>query len=879
MAKRGAAWRRSGLEAVADYAEDYITLFDLDFRHLFINRAGARSVGMAPPDLIGKTQAELGVPAELCALWNGHFEGVVRSGEARTFEYTARIVAGVRSLETLLAPVKDQNGRVEAITAITRDITSWKIDQALRNAQNEAMRTLAGGAGLAEMLQLLVRLAESNLRGRSCCILLAEPGLRQLRIGHAGKVPLPLLEAICREAIGPDNGACGASAFHRSLVLSPDLQTDPAWLRHRERVQAEGLRVCASQPILTADGELLGTFAFYGATARAPGGTELMVLREAALIAAIAIRHCRAQESLLVAEERFRALTENAANIVCVTDIRGLIQYISPAVEPILGFRPEELLGRSVYERVHPDDVEPSRTIYRSLRDKVGSQTQARYRFQHKDGGWRVLETIAKSQLDHHGRFSSVVSTRDVTEREALQEQLRFQALHDPLTGLINRRGFEERLHQLLEQARQDGAEHALCYIDLDQFKLINDSCGHAAGDELLRQLPQALLPLIGPQDTLARLGGDEFGVLLHGRGLEEAARLAGALRDAVKGFRFAWQLRNFSVGASIGVVSLTAKSPGIISALGAADVACYIAKEQGPNHVHVSYPHDLAVSRRRGEMRWVARLRQALEEDRFRLHFQTIAPLDGGAPACHELLLRLLDDDGKLVMPGAFIPAAERYQLMPALDTWVIHHLLRFLGQALPGLDALRHHRFGINLSGESLRDPNMPGSIRQATARHGVPPQMLYFEITETVAISNMAAAAEFIGGLKCHGCRFALDDFGSGMSSFAYLKHLPVDYLKIDGGFIRDIRSNPVDEAIVRAINSVAQRMGIATVAECVEDEPTLELLRAIGINHAQGYGVHRPQPLEELPALLGSAAGTSPPVEEPALLSPLPLAGEG
>jgi diguanylate cyclase (GGDEF)-like protein/PAS domain S-box-containing protein len=857
MAKRGAAWRRSGLQAVADYAEDYITLFDLDFRHLYINRAGARSVGLQPAELIGKTQAELGVSAELCALWNGHFEEVVRSGQARTFEYSARIAAGVRALETLLAPVKDAQGQVEAITAITRDVTAWKLDQALRNAQNEAMRALAGGAGLDQMLQLLVRLAEGNLRGRSACILLAEPGGRQLRIGHAGKAPLPLLEALCRRPVGPDNGACGASAFHRSLVISADMRIDPAWLRHREQVAAAGLHVCASQPILAADGELLGTFAFYGASTRMPGGAELAVLREAALVAAIAIRHCRVQESLLVAQERFRALTENAANIVCVTDLHGLVQYISPAVESILGLAPAEIVGRNVYERVHPDDVAPSKDVFRSLREKVGSQAQARYRFRHQDGSWRVLETIAKSQLDHHGRFATVVSTRDVTEREQLQEQLRHQALHDPLTGLVNRRGFEERLNALLDGARRDGSEHALCYIDLDQFKLINDACGHAAGDELLRQLPQALLALMRPQDTLARLGGDEFGVLLHGCTLEQAEGIAGSLRDAVQSFRFAWQHRNFAVGASIGVVALNAKSAGLVSALGAADVACYIAKEQGPNHVHVSHPHDLAVSRRRTEMRWVARLRQALEEDRFRLHFQSIAPLAGGEARGHELLIRLLDDDGKLVMPGAFIPAAERYQLMPALDAWVVRHLARSLGSLLQRCPALRQHRFGINLSGESLRDPNMPGDIRQAAARHGLPPQMLYFEITETAAISNMATAVEFIAGLRQHGFRFALDDFGNGMSSFAYLKHLPVDYLKIDGGFVRDLAANPVDEAIVRAINAVAQRMGIATVAECVEDARTMDLLRSIGIDHVQGYAVHRPRPLEELPLLFEAA----------------------
>jgi diguanylate cyclase (GGDEF)-like protein/PAS domain S-box-containing protein len=991
MAKRSAAWRRSGLEAVADYAEDYISLFDLQFRHVFVNRAGARSVGMVPADFPGKTQAELGLPATLCVLWSGHLEAVVASGDSRTFEYSARLAQGWRVLETVLAPVKDSVGRVEAITSITRDITAWKADQSLRNAQNEAMRALAGGAALEAMLQLIVQLAEANLRRRRCCILLAEPGGTQLSLGCAGAVPPALLQAICAAPIGPDNACCGASAASRQPVQSADLAADPAWSRHRAVLPGQSLRVCASQPILTADGELLGTLAFYGSSARPPEPAELQVLRELAPTAAIAIRHCRTQESLLVTEQRFRALSENAANIVCVTDIHGVVEYVSPAVQSILGFAPESLVGRSAYERLHPDDVEPTKEIFRKLRDRVGAQVQARYRLQHHNGSWRTLETIAKSQIDHHGKFISVVSTRDVSEREEatlrlrdsearleralaasalgmwdwhfpsgqmhmdrhfsaimgytpdevrsdlawiksfihpddmeeaasrvrnhlkgrseyfeceyrarsktgewkwvltrgriteyaadgravrltgtnkdvterrqLQDQLQHQALHDPLTGLINRRGFELRLRQLLDSARLDGREHALCYIDLDQFKLINDNCGHIAGDELLRQLPQQLLKQVRTRDTLARLGGDEFGVLLADCKLDVAAQIAASLRDAVKSYRFAWQHRHFSVGASIGVVALTAKSAGVVSALSAADVACYVAKEQGPNRVHVSFPHDLAVSRRRGEMRWVARLRHALEDDRFCLHFQSIVPLDG-SPACsHEILLRLLDDDGSLIMPGAFIPAAERYQLMSLLDGWVIEHLLRQLGKLLPQQPQLRQHRFAVNLSAESLRDPKRPGQIRQTAQICAVPAGMLCFEITETTAISNLATAMEFIHELKQHGHRFALDDFGSGMSSFSYLKHLPVDYLKIDGAFIRDMLGNGVDETIVRAINSVAQRMGIETVAECVESAAVFECLRGIGINHGQGYGLILPRPLEDLPLLFEAPAAVA------------------
>jgi diguanylate cyclase (GGDEF)-like protein/PAS domain S-box-containing protein len=466
-----------------------------------------------------------------------------------------------------------------------------------------------------------------------------------------------------------------------------------------------------------------------------------------------------------------------------------------------------------------------------------------------------VSGTLKNIDAERDARRTLLLGER---ERRRLARRLRHQAMHDPLTGLANRRGFGHALGALLHSARTAGRRHALCYLDLDHFKVINDSCGHAAGDELLRRLPALLAPHVRGGDTLARLGGDEFAVLLQDCALEQAARAAGALRDAIRDFRFAWQYRSFAVGASIGVVEINAASQGAVSVLGAADAACYVAKDQGPNHVHVSWPHDLAIARRRGELRWVARLKTAIEESRFRLHFMSIAPLAGGPPSHHELLLRLADARGQLVLPGAFLPAAERYQLMPLIDRWVIARAAARLGAAVTREPALARHRFGINLSGESLRDPQLLAFVRDTLARHALPPAMLYFELTETAAVANLGAAAALMGGLRALGCQLALDDFGSGMSSFSYLKQLPVDFLKIDGSFIRDVVSNPVDQAIVRAVHAVGRQMSLPIVAEYVENEAIRDWLAALGIEFGQGYAFGRPAPLEEFPALAGREA---------------------
>jgi diguanylate cyclase (GGDEF)-like protein/PAS domain S-box-containing protein len=564
------------------------------------------------------------------------------------------------------------------------------------------------------------------------------------------------------------------------------------------------------------------------------------------------------QQRLAAADTQLQLLMEATDEGVIGLDRNGVCTFVNPAATRLLGLREERLLGHNFDEQVRHTteggvelighDSPIVRCLLKGRRDQGSNEL-----FWRDNGTPVAVEYSVSPVFDDARPAGAVLVFRDVGEKRKLTQQLEHQALHDPLTGLLNRRGFESRLAALLQTARNQSREHALCYVDLDHFKLINDTCGHVAGDDLLRRLPELLQPRVRRTDTVARLGGDEFALLLEDCSLDQASRIAGAVRDTLRDFRFHWQYRSFTIGASIGVVGITAASQGLAAVLGAADAACYVAKDQGPNQVHVSYPHDLAIVRRRGEMRWVARLKTALEENQFRLHYMSIAPLAGGEPLHHELLLRLADTRGELIQPGTFLPAAERYQLMPRIDHWVIARTAEFLGPALARQPRLARHRFGINLSGDSLRDPHLLQHVRESLARHEVPPSMIYFEFTETAAIANLGAAVEFMRGLRDMGCQLALDDFGSGMSSFSYLKQLPVDFLKIDGSFIRDVVRNPVDQAIVRAVQAVGQQMAVPIVAEYVESDAIRAWLAEVGIQYGQGYAFGRPAPIEDFPAL--------------------------
>jgi diguanylate cyclase (GGDEF)-like protein len=445
----------------------------------------------------------------------------------------------------------------------------------------------------------------------------------------------------------------------------------------------------------------------------------------------------------------------------------------------------------------------------------------------------------------------------ETAEREFVT-RLSWQASHDALTGLVNRREFETRLGNALDKLSHQPGEHSLMFLDLDQFKVVNDTCGHAAGDQLLKQTSTLLQDSLGTAGLLARLGGDEFGVLLQDHDAGSAVAMAERLRLAVQELRFVWNGCAFNITASIGLVHV-AEAHAMEATLQAADMACYMAKEKGRNRVQIYHPSDSELVERVGEMAWVQRIRNGLDEQRFCLFAQEIRSLGRDEPDRFrvELLLRLRDEDGKLVQPGSFMPAAERYGLMPLIDRWVVRNAFALLAGRLSSLGSAQLASCAINLSGATFGDDDFVEYVRRQFDIYRVPPEMICFEITETSAIADMPSAKRFIRALKKLGCRFALDDFGTGMASFSYLKHLPVDFIKIDGSFVTEVLNSKIDRAMVEMIVHVAEVMGKKTVAEFVESDEVLEALREIGIDYAQGYAIGKPVPFESMHPLLAGA----------------------
>jgi diguanylate cyclase (GGDEF)-like protein len=443
-----------------------------------------------------------------------------------------------------------------------------------------------------------------------------------------------------------------------------------------------------------------------------------------------------------------------------------------------------------------------------------------------------------------------VITFINITEQRRIAQKMAYQAAHDALTGLANRREFERLLERILETAKAHQTENVLCYLDLDQFKVVNDTCGHIAGDELLRQISGVLQTHIRKRDTLARLGGDEFGILMEHCTLNGGRRTVNELRNAIGDYRFLWEGKSFGVGASMGMVSINAGSGSTSEILRLADAACYVAKEKGRNRIHIFNEKDSEVAKRHGEMQWITRIHSALEEDRFHLNYQPISPTNllNDQERRYELLLRMQDKDGRIILPGAFLPAAERYALSSRLDRWVIQAAFAWLKthpRHLQHLDLC-----SINLSALSLGNEEFLEFVNTRIKEDQLPPHKICFEITETAAITHLSTAICFIRELKGQGCHFALDDFGSGLCSFAYLKNLPVDYLKIDGTFVKDIVDDPIDLAMVKSINDVGKLLGLQTVAEFVENPAILEKLQALEVNYVQGYTIAPPKPLGKM-----------------------------
>jgi diguanylate cyclase (GGDEF)-like protein/PAS domain S-box-containing protein len=557
------------------------------------------------------------------------------------------------------------------------------------------------------------------------------------------------------------------------------------------------------------------------------------------------------------AEKELRKLStaiEQSHDAIFITDTEGVIEYVNSSLIKLTGYSKDELIGKKP-NLWKSDKTEPE--VYEELWETIisGKVWTGEILNRKKNGECYWSSENVSPILDQEGNISHYLgSQEDITEIRNLNQQLSWQASYDALTGLVNRREFERRLERIVMNPNKNNKDvHALFFMDLDQFKVVNDTCGHTAGDELLRQLSNVLQQNVRKRDTLARIGGDEFAVLMEHCSIDQAYRVANNILEVVQDFHFQWEQQIFRVGVSIGLIPITDKEFSTTELLKNADSACYMAKEQGRNRIHVYHLEDKDLVRRHGEMTWVAKLYQALDENRFCLFAQSIIPLKkphNKQRTSYEMLLRMIDDKGKIVTPDQFFPAAERYSLATKLDKWVIKNIFEIFREHPDFLEQVDF--ICINLSGFSLSDQDFLDFIINniLTNSNDINPKRFCFEITETAAITHLSNASNFITVLKDMGCKFALDDFGSGLSSFGYLKNLPVDYLKIDGMFVKDIVDDQIDHAMVKSINEIGHVMKMKTIAEYVENDEIKGMLREIGVDYAQGHGISMPVAIDEL-----------------------------
>ncbi len=839
---------RETLQAVIDAVPAMVNVKDTDFRYIIMNAFQAELYGVACEDAVGRTATEL-----LGETHGPYTEGldrkVVETGEALPFfEEQFRDVHDVpRTLLTTKVPLRDRPGQVIGIVTVSLDISRRKdAEQALRQSEARANETMT----------LLTNAIESMNDGFILLDNEDRPLLYNQRYREMYPYIVDLLDA------GKPLGELVAANAERT-GLHPDDDEREKFVKDRVAAWKDGTstieaghdgRWIETRDHQMEDGHLVG-------------------------IRIDVTERRKAEEALEQSEQRYRNLFEAAPislweedwseikNIIDelrsdgVTDVGGAFRDRPGLLERAgAGIRILDI-NEATLKIYHADDKqqlidEHHRRLQSSPRPTLLEELQCLTSGQRRittesedtrlDGArFHIRTTMELPKAHEHDWRRIFAAVEDITEARALSQQLRFQAAHDALTGLVNRREFETRLERALQSAEGGRCEHALCYLDLDQFKIINDTCGHVAGDELLRRLGRVLAQQVRKQDTLARLGGDEFGVLLENCSMHVAERVANALRRTIEDFRFVWEKQVFAIGVSIGVVPIQGFGQTVSSILSAADAACYAAKDRGRNRIHIYHEGDAELARRHGEMRWVARIQAALEENRFELARQPIVSLSAaaGEDVHYELLLRMRDEEGNIVLPEAFLPAAERYNLSVKLDRWVVREAFRLLTRDPRHLEDL--YLCSINLSGVSLADEDFLIFVTTEIASTGLPPAKVCFEITETAAIANLSGATRFMDVLRRIGCRFALDDFGSGLSSFAYLKSLPVDFLKIDGVFVKDIVDDPIHRELVRSINEIGHVMGKRTIAEFVESEEILTALGEIGVDYVQGFQLGKPE----------------------------------
>ena len=772
-------------------------------------------------------------------------------------------IIAIGSLVTygLLRPLADK------VISLTKNLHAEVSDRqnaekalAKRMIQQEAVAAFGqfclSDARIQELLDHAVKVTADTLRVEYCKVLELVPARNVVVLrsgvgwhdGLVGVAEVPL----------DRNSQAGYTLISKEPVAVEDLATE-------ERFSGPQLlldhQVRSGISVIIDPEDPWGVFGAHSIRKRVFTKDDINFVQAVANCVAEAIERKKAEDASKSAEARFRALYDDNPAIFITVSADFRIESINQFGAEQLGYHAEEIIGQHIEKIAHNDDG--TLLVNNLKRCLAENQTIHRWELRKKrrDESTMWVRDTARVVVNDDGDMSVLIVCEDVSETHALSEKLTYEASHDSLTGLVNRRDFENRLNRMIHTAHNNEVEHVLCYMDLDQFKVINDSCGHVAGDQLLCQIAKLLQEGLRKGDTVARLGGDEFGLLLQHCSVDRGEIIANELRSKIEEFRFTWGRGTFCIGISVGLVQIAASSGTITNLLRNADSACYAAKDAGRNRVHVYQEGDAELAKRHGEMRWVARINEGLEQNRFRLFAQPIRPIQEAVKdeIHHELLIRLQDTDNVMIPPGAFLPAAERYNLATRIDKWVVKTFLDYVA-GYPGLLA-ELGTCSINLSGQSLADSEFLTYVLDMLNESSIDADRICFEITETAAISNLTAALQFIEGVTEYGCRFSLDDFGSGLSSFAYLKTLPVDYLKIDGIFVKDIVDDPADFAMVKSIHDIGKSLGKTTIAEFVENDEIKQALVRIGVDFAQGYGIGMPMPIDDFESVVPQYANAT------------------
>ncbi|MCG6968170.1 MAG: EAL domain-containing protein [Gammaproteobacteria bacterium] len=830
LARSAAEWSYA-----MDFLEDPMYLVDLDDRLIRANRAFYNQIGKSPEQALGHDVRSLihlkpeKIPCPGCAA------RLERRDAFFTKEADDPTNPTGRPIEVTIRVVKDDLGKPIGIFQGLRDLSHLRqTEQALRESQNR----LANAQRIASVGNWDWDVKKDELIGSA--------ELYNIFGMDPAENPISMETLIERLPL-QDQSSLRTAITHA-------IETGTAFRLDHQLVLSQGKRRYVHQETqvnLDKDGKVKSL----SGTAQDVTDRQL------------------AEKALFEEKEKAQVTLRSIGDAVLTTDRNGIVEYANPATERLLELNAAAIVGKSydevigVYDsttrtsKANPIELclknqtpevmdEHSLIISHNGHEHVVDITVAPI---HANSGYSNSgfsnDGFSNSKVSNNGELNGcVLVAHDVTEMHNMARKLNYQATHDELTGLINRREFEIRLSQALENAHIDSQQHALIYMDMDNFKIVNDTCGHLAGDELLKQFCALIKIHVRSTDTFARLGGDEFALLLVGCPIQQAKNIAAEIQHRVQEYRFQWNERSFEIGVSMGITLITEASGSGADVLNNADSACYVAKNAGRNLIHVYNDNDVVVQQHRGEMQWVQRITQALADERFTLFCQSIQSLAVSDDNLQhfEILVRMVDEQGNLIGPQNFIPAAERYQLMTTIDRWVINAAFTML--AAHNATHERLWNFSINLSGQSLSDPELLEYIIETQNKVGLNPHWVCFEITETAAVTNLSEAKKFINFLKQSGFRFALDDFGSGMSSFAYLRELDIDFLKIDGSFVKQIDQNRIDYAMVSSINQIGQLMGLQTIAEFVENDHILELIKALQIDFAQGYGIDKPRPLQ-------------------------------